>query len=337
MLGNDAPEASVPGEIIPSREFYDYESKYLDEGSKIVIPADLPKKIADQVRKLSIEAFKAIDGAGMSRVDFLLSRDDGALFVNEVNTIPGFTTISMFAKLWAASGVDYPVLLDRLIALARRSATPKSSSSAPASHDHGARWLPVAQRSVLLRAAVRRVLVSVSVSQPGGPRGVRGELAGVDGLVRVYDAILDARFDAGGRRAEARVRRGRRRAKRATCSRRRPPGGASCSIPTAAPSTGSSRPRSTQAIRSTEAWAAREPQNAEAHFYAGAAYAARVQWRVLREERLAAARDGKRIKQALERAIALDPDLDDAYFGDRALPGTTPTSRRRRRRCCGSC
>jgi len=118
VLGNDEPEASVPGEIIPSREFYDYESKYLDEGSRTVIPADLPAEVAAQVRRLSIEAFKAIDGAGMSRVDFLLSRADHALYLNEVNTIPGFTTISMFAKLWAASGVDYPALLDRLIGLA---------------------------------------------------------------------------------------------------------------------------------------------------------------------------------------------------------------------------
>jgi D-alanine-D-alanine ligase len=118
VLGNDEAEASVAGEIIPSREFYDYEAKYLDEGSKAVIPADLPKKTADQVRKLAVEAFKAIDGAGMSRVDFLLERGTSRLFVNEVNTIPGFTTISMFAKLWAASGVDYPTLLDRLIALA---------------------------------------------------------------------------------------------------------------------------------------------------------------------------------------------------------------------------
>jgi D-alanine-D-alanine ligase len=118
VLGNDDPEASVPGEIIPSREFYDYEAKYLDEGSKAVIPADLPKKVADLVRRLSIEAFKAIDAAGMSRVDFLLERGSNKLFVNEVNTIPGFTTISMFAKLWAASGVEYPALLDRLIALA---------------------------------------------------------------------------------------------------------------------------------------------------------------------------------------------------------------------------
>ena len=118
VLGNDHPDASVPGEIIPSREFYDYESKYLDEGSRSVIPADLPPAIADQVRRLSIEAFQAIDGAGMARVDFLLSRADQKLWVNEVNTIPGFTTISMFAKLWAASGIDYPALLDRLIALA---------------------------------------------------------------------------------------------------------------------------------------------------------------------------------------------------------------------------
>jgi D-alanine-D-alanine ligase len=108
----------VPGEIVPSREFYDYEAKYLDEGSKALIPADLPTKVADQVRTLSIEAFKAIDGAGMSRVDFLLDRATNTLFVNEINTIPGFTTISMFAKLWAASGVDYPTLVDRLIALA---------------------------------------------------------------------------------------------------------------------------------------------------------------------------------------------------------------------------
>jgi D-alanine-D-alanine ligase len=117
VLGNDTPDASVPGEIIPSREFYDYESKYLDEGSRSIIPADLPKKTTEQIRKLAIEAFKAVDGAGMSRVDFLLSRTSGKIFLNEVNTIPGFTTISMYPKLWAASGLEYPALLDRLIAL----------------------------------------------------------------------------------------------------------------------------------------------------------------------------------------------------------------------------
>ena len=118
VLGNDEPEASVPGEIIPSREFYDYEAKYVDAASEVVIPADIPKKIADQVRRFAIESFKAIDCTGMARVDFLLSRRDDALYVNEINTIPGFTTISMFAKLWAASGVSYTQLLDRLIALA---------------------------------------------------------------------------------------------------------------------------------------------------------------------------------------------------------------------------
>jgi len=116
VLGNDNPEASTPGEVIPSREFYDYEAKYLDDGSKVVIPANIGPKTAAEIQRLSILAFKAIDGAGMARVDFLLSPDK--IFVNEINTIPGFTTISMYSKLWAASGVDYPSLLDRLVALA---------------------------------------------------------------------------------------------------------------------------------------------------------------------------------------------------------------------------
>jgi D-alanine-D-alanine ligase len=118
VLGNDEPEASVAGEVIPSREFYDYEAKYLDEGSKTVIPADLSPAQLEEVRRLAIGAFRAIDAAGMSRVDFLLSRTTGTLYVNEINTIPGFTTISMFAKLWEASGVGYAALVDRLIQLA---------------------------------------------------------------------------------------------------------------------------------------------------------------------------------------------------------------------------
>jgi D-alanine-D-alanine ligase len=116
VLGNDAPEASVPGEVVPSREFYDYEAKYIDDGSKVFIPAEIGPRTAADIQRLSILAFKAIDCAGMARVDFLLSPD--TIFVNEVNTIPGFTTISMYAKLWATSGISYPVLLDRLIALA---------------------------------------------------------------------------------------------------------------------------------------------------------------------------------------------------------------------------
>jgi D-alanine-D-alanine ligase len=125
VLGNDAPEASVAGEVVPSREFYDYEAKYLDEGSKTLIPADLSAAHLADVQRLSKAAFLAIDGAGLARVDFLLGRDDGRLYVNEVNTLPGFTTISMYAKLWAASGVSYPALIDRLIELALERHTAK--------------------------------------------------------------------------------------------------------------------------------------------------------------------------------------------------------------------
>ncbi len=125
VLGNDDPQASVPGEVVPSREFYDYEAKYLDEGSQTFIPADLPAAAAEDVRRLSIAAFQSIDCAGMARVDFLVARGTGTIVVNEVNTIPGFTTISMYSKLWAASGVGYPELLDRLIALALERHTDK--------------------------------------------------------------------------------------------------------------------------------------------------------------------------------------------------------------------
>jgi len=118
VLGNDRPEASVAGEVIPSREFYDYEAKYLDEGSRIEIPASLTPAQTAEARRLAVEAFAAIDAAGMGRVDFLLDRVSGELFVNEINTIPGFTTISMYPKLWMATGLAYPALLDRLIDLA---------------------------------------------------------------------------------------------------------------------------------------------------------------------------------------------------------------------------
>jgi D-alanine-D-alanine ligase len=108
----------MPGEIIPSREFYDYEAKYLDEGSRSVIPAPLTDAQTQEIRTMAIAAFKAIDCAGMARVDFLLAGDSGVLYLNELNTIPGFTTISMYSKMWEASGLSYPALIDRLIALA---------------------------------------------------------------------------------------------------------------------------------------------------------------------------------------------------------------------------
>jgi len=118
VLGNDDPEASVPGEIIPGREFYDYEAKYLDDTSRTVIPAPLTDAQTKEIRRLAIAAFKAVDCSGMARVDFLLAGGSGVVYVNEVNTIPGFTTISMYSKMWEASGLPYPRLIDRLIALA---------------------------------------------------------------------------------------------------------------------------------------------------------------------------------------------------------------------------
>lgn len=118
VLGNDEPEASVAGEILPSREFYDYEAKYLDDGSQTVVPAGLSADQMREVQRLAVDAFRSIDATGMARVDFLLSRPTGAMYVNEINTIPGFTTISMFAKMWDASGVPYAALVDRLIGLA---------------------------------------------------------------------------------------------------------------------------------------------------------------------------------------------------------------------------
>jgi D-alanine-D-alanine ligase len=118
VIGNDIPEASVPGEIATSREFYDFEAKYLDDRSTTTIPAQLSPDQAERVKRMALDAFLAIDAAGMARVDFLLGRDDGRLFLNEINTHPGFTTISMFAKMWLASGVPYADMLDRLVELA---------------------------------------------------------------------------------------------------------------------------------------------------------------------------------------------------------------------------
>jgi len=121
VLGNDDPIASVPGEIIPSREFYSYEAKYFDVGddaSELLIPAPISSELTEKVREMAVEVYKSIDCAGMARADFLLSGESDALYVNEVNTIPGFTSISMYPKLWAATGISYPELIGRLIDLA---------------------------------------------------------------------------------------------------------------------------------------------------------------------------------------------------------------------------
>ena len=118
VLGNDDPQASVPGEIVPSNEWYDYAAKYLGGESRILIPAPIAPDLAAQARAMALRAFKAIDGAGLARVDFLLDRATEVLYLNEVNTMPGFTSVSMYAKMWEASGISYSALLDRLIALA---------------------------------------------------------------------------------------------------------------------------------------------------------------------------------------------------------------------------
>jgi len=115
VLGNDNPEASIAGEIVASAEFYDYSAKYLDEGSQLIIPARLTKSEMKKVQQLAIAAFRAVDCSGLSRVDFLMDPKMRKIYLNEINTMPGFTSISMYPKLWAASGVSYPDLIERLI------------------------------------------------------------------------------------------------------------------------------------------------------------------------------------------------------------------------------
>jgi D-alanine-D-alanine ligase len=118
VLGNDEPEASVVGEVVPAHEFYDYDAKYLDQGSRLLIPAPLDDAVAQEARSMALRAFQAVDAAGMARVDFFLERTTGRLVLNELNTIPGFTRISMYPKLWEASGLPYPKLIERLVELA---------------------------------------------------------------------------------------------------------------------------------------------------------------------------------------------------------------------------
>ena len=118
VLGNDEPAASIPGEIVPVKEFYDYSAKYLDEGSQLIIPAKLSKTETKKVQELAINAFKAADCSGLARVDFLMDPKTRKIYLNEINTMPGFTAISMYPKLWGASGLEYPDLIDRLVRLA---------------------------------------------------------------------------------------------------------------------------------------------------------------------------------------------------------------------------
>ena len=117
ILGNDDARASVVGEVLPAHEFYDYDAKYVDPDSRLVIPAHLDDTIAEEIRDLALRSFKTIDGSGLARVDFFLERSTGSVLVNEINTMPGFTPISMYTKLWGASGLSYPQLIRRLVQL----------------------------------------------------------------------------------------------------------------------------------------------------------------------------------------------------------------------------
>jgi D-alanine-D-alanine ligase len=118
VLGNDEPIASVVGEVVASNEFYDYEAKYINNASQTVIPAEIPQAASEEIRLFAVDAFLALDLSGLARVDFFMEKTSGKIYINEVNTLPGFTQISMYPKLWAASGLAYPDLLDRLIELA---------------------------------------------------------------------------------------------------------------------------------------------------------------------------------------------------------------------------
>ena len=131
VLGNDRPKASVPGEIVPGKEFYDYTAKYLDEGSQLIIPAKLTKSETKKVQDLAIKAFQAVDCSGLARVDFLMDPKTRKIYLNEINTMPGFTSISMYPKLWAATGLAYPDLIEQLIefGLARHAEKKKNQYS----------------------------------------------------------------------------------------------------------------------------------------------------------------------------------------------------------------
>lgn len=117
-MGNDDPIASVAGEVLPSTEFYDYNAKYIDDTAQLIIPADIDHELLGQLQELAIDAFRALDLAGLARVDFFVERGTDHIYLNEVNTIPGFTSISMYPMLWAASGVPLPELVNRLVEFA---------------------------------------------------------------------------------------------------------------------------------------------------------------------------------------------------------------------------
>lgn len=127
VLGNEDVIASIAGEIVPAKDFYDYEAKYINASSKLMIPAPIDEETMNTIRKMAIRAFKSIDGCGLSRVDFFVDKNDNKIYINEINTMPGFTNISMYPKLWEATGIEYSSLIDKLIGLAIEINAEKSS------------------------------------------------------------------------------------------------------------------------------------------------------------------------------------------------------------------
>ncbi len=130
VMGNDHPKASLPGEIVPCNEFYDYSAKYIDDKSRLVIPAKLPEDLINKIRESAVTAYKSLDGAGLARVDFFVEKETNNIIINEINTLPGFTSISMYPKLWEATGLPYSQLLDQLIELAMERYKDKQESLA---------------------------------------------------------------------------------------------------------------------------------------------------------------------------------------------------------------
>jgi len=152
VLGNHNPQASVPGEIVPHREFYDYTAKYLEEGTQLLIPAELKPAQVQRIQKHAVDAFRALELSGMARVDFFLEKEGGKIYLNEVNTIPGFTSISMYPKLWEASGIPFRELIDKLIALALEQHAEKP---APNTRSSSRRLLRRPRRLILYSAGLQ--------------------------------------------------------------------------------------------------------------------------------------------------------------------------------------
>jgi D-alanine-D-alanine ligase len=134
VLGNEKPEASLPGEIITGREFYDYSDKYIETGSQLVIPANLPRSKTEEIRRLAMAAFIAVGASGFARVDFFLERGTNRIYVNEINTIPGFTSISMYPKLWEATEIKYPKVIEKLVVLGLERSRARAARTAGAMH-----------------------------------------------------------------------------------------------------------------------------------------------------------------------------------------------------------